>query len=146
MPLESVLSPLTAPPRRLLTSIPFWILLVGSLASAAAGTWLILDKITVMETGILDGTATGVEVYGGQSWVVLGGALVAAGLVGLIATLTLAVVRSLLPEPPVEIVEPTGDDSEDEPADSPASVDRLGYDADLEYDVAQSEVDAVPAR
>ena len=91
---------MTARPR-LTRSIPFWILLVGSLASIALGAWLVVDKIATMSATLLDGTATGVEVYGGQSWVTLGAALVGAGLVGLVSTLFLAVLRSFVPVAPV---------------------------------------------
>lgn len=100
---------------RLVRSIPFWILLVGSLASVAAGVWLVVDKITLMNATLLDGTATGVEVYGGQAWVTLGAALVGAGLVGLVSILFLAVLRSFVPKPAVEVVEAaewTADDAE----------------------------------
>jgi len=75
-------------------SIPFWILLVGSLASIAFGVWLTVDRLSVMTATLLDGTATGVEVYAGQSWAVFAAAFVGAGLVGLVAVLALAVARS----------------------------------------------------
>jgi len=108
-PKENPLMSLTSssPARRalLLRSIPFWILLVGSLAAAAVGVWLILDKINTMIATLADGSATGVEVYAGQSWVVVGGALLAAGLFGLVVTLALAVARSFVPAPAVEVVE-----------------------------------------
>ena len=93
---------MTARPR-LTRSIPFWILLAGSLASIALGAWLVVDKIATMSATLLDGTATGVEVYGGQSWVTLGAAFVAAGLVGLIASLFLAVLRSFVTVAPVAV-------------------------------------------
>jgi hypothetical protein len=95
---------MTARPR-LTRSIPFWILIAGSLASIALGTWLVVDKIATMSATLLDGTATGVEVYGGQSWVTLGAALVGAGLVGLVASLFLAVLRSFVPVAPVESID-----------------------------------------
>lgn len=141
---------------RLTRSIPFWGLIAGSVASTAFGVWLVVDKIAVMEAGLLDGSATGVEVYGGQSWVILGGAFVAAGLVGLVVSLALAAARSLLPQPPVEVVEPIDWAAEsDAPVESdapaPAESDRLGYDADLAYDEAeaaqeQRESESAPAR
>lgn len=121
---------------RLITRIPYLALLVGSVASTAFGAWLVVDKIGVMEAGLLDGSATGVEVYGGQSWVVLGGAFVTAGLIGLVAALSLAVVRTLMPQPPVEVVEPI-----DWSAQGDADTDRLGYDADLDYDAAEAAQD-----
>lgn len=100
---------------RLIRSIPFWILLVGSLASVAFGALLVVDKIAIMNTTITDQTATGIEVYGGQAWVTLGAALVGSGLVGLVATLFLAVAASFVPAPAVEVVEPIDwDDTADE--------------------------------
>jgi predicted lipid-binding transport protein (Tim44 family) len=81
---------------RLFVSIPYWVLVVGSAASLAFGVWLTVDKIEVMSAGLLDGTATGVEVYGGQSWAVFAAAFVGAGLVGFVAALALAAARSLV--------------------------------------------------
>ncbi|QEV99920.1 hypothetical protein F6J84_07295 [Microbacterium caowuchunii] len=81
---------------RLFVSIPYWALVVGSAASLAFGVWLTVDKIEVMSAGLLDGTATGVEVYGGQSWAVFAAAFVGAGLVGFVAALALAAARSLV--------------------------------------------------
>lgn len=89
---------------RLTRSIPFWGLVVGSVASIAFGVWLTTDKLTVMETKLLDGTATGVEVYGGQAWAVFAAAFVCAGLVGLVAALALGAARTFAARP-VEVVE-----------------------------------------
>lgn len=88
--------------RSLTRSIPFWALVAGSAASIAFGIWLAVDKVATMSSGLLDGTATPVDVYGGQSWVTLASAFVAAGLVGLVAVLALAVVHSLLATPTSE--------------------------------------------
>lgn len=93
---------------RLVRSIPFWILLAGSLTSTAVGTWLVVDKISLMNTTLLDGSATGVEVYGGQAWVTLGAALVGAGLVGLVAALFLGVLRSFVEAPLTAVVPDAG--------------------------------------
>lgn len=89
----------------LTTSIPYWLLLVLSLASAGVGAWLTTDQITVMTDTLLDGTATGVEVYAGQSWVVVGGALLAGGVIGLFLALALAAAKAIVPKPAVEVVE-----------------------------------------
>jgi threonine dehydrogenase-like Zn-dependent dehydrogenase len=91
---------------RLTRSIPFWILLIGSLAAVAYGAWMVVDKIATMNATLTDQTATGVEVYGGQAWVTLGAAIVGAGLIGLVATLALAVASSFVATPVVEVVEP----------------------------------------
>jgi hypothetical protein len=96
---------MTARPR-LVRSIPFWILIAGSLATVALGAWLVLDKLATMNATLLDGTATGVEVYGGQSLITVGAALIAAGLIGFVAALFLGVLRSFVPAAPVEVVEP----------------------------------------
>ena len=75
-------SPMTTRPS-LLRSIPFWILLVGSLATAAVGAWLTVDKLAVMSVGLTAGTATPVDVYVGQVWAIIGGILLATGILGL---------------------------------------------------------------
>ena len=108
---------MTARPR-LVRSVPYWVLVVGSVASGAVGLWLTLDKLGVMTDRILDETATGVDVYVGQSWVVLGAILIGTGLVGLALALTLAAGASLVKraEPAVVLAEPF-DDAEDDADD-----------------------------
>src|SRR3954471_23405827 len=90
----------------LVRSIPFWILIVGSLASAAVGIWLVVDKISLMNSTLTDGSAPGVEVCGGQAWVTVGAALVGAGLVGLVAALFLGVLRSFVRPAEADVAEP----------------------------------------
>jgi len=90
---------------RLVSSIPFWALLVVSLASLAYGLWIVLDKIGVMTATLVDQSATGVEVYAGQAWIVFGSAFVAAGVIGLVVTLAILTLQTLAPRPPVEVVE-----------------------------------------
>lgn len=99
----------------LVRSIPFWILIVGSLATSGFGLWLAIDKLGVMTATLADGTATGVEVYVGQVWAIVGGILVATGLVGLGLALVLGVARSFVPQPAVEVVEAIAwsDDADD---------------------------------
>ncbi|WP_100811015.1 MULTISPECIES: dinucleotide-utilizing enzyme [unclassified Microbacterium] len=105
---------MTARPR-LVRSIPYWALIVGSVAAGGVGLWLTLDKLGVMTSSILDGSATGVEVYAGQSWAVLGSVLIGAGLIGLAFALTLAVAASLVKrDEPLVIVADTLDDGVDE--------------------------------
>jgi hypothetical protein len=105
---------------RLSRSVPFWLLLVGSLASVAYGVWLTVDKLATMTATLQDGSATGVEVYAGQAWAVFAAAFVGAGLVGLVATLALAVARSFTARP-VEVVEAIAwtDETPAVPAESP---------------------------
>jgi|UPI00068E75E2 hypothetical protein len=112
----------------LVRSIPFWGLVVGSAASVGFGVWLTVDKLTTMETRLLDGTATNVDVYGGQGWVAFASAFIAAGLIGFVAVLALAASRALVARP-VEVVEtiswqeeePDIETSFDEPAPAAAS-------------------------
>lgn len=91
---------------RLITSIPFWILIVGSLATAGFGAWILSDKIALMTTTLTDGSATGVDVYVGQSLAIAGAILLGVGLIGLALALTVAAARALVPVAAVEIVEP----------------------------------------
>ena len=93
---------------RLITSIPFWILLAGSLAATVAGGWIALTRLATMVAGLNAQSATTAEVYGGQSWIVIGAALLGAGLIGLVVVLALAVVRRLITPAPA-VVEQTDD-------------------------------------
>ncbi|WP_223628183.1 hypothetical protein [Microbacterium sp. EST19A] len=91
--------------KSLTRSIGFWLLLVVSLATTAVGAWLISGQIGTMTTTLLDGTATGVEVYVGQSLVVVGAGVLAAGIIGILLTLGLVAARSLVPAPAPAVVE-----------------------------------------
>ncbi|OUI76227.1 dinucleotide-utilizing enzyme, partial [Streptococcus pyogenes] len=51
---------------RLVRSIPFWILVAGSVAAIGGGAYILVEKLSNMEATILDNTATGVDVYVGQ--------------------------------------------------------------------------------
>ena len=133
---------------RLAGSIPFWALVVASLATAAFGAWLLLDKLGVMTTTLTDGTATGVEVYVGQSIAVVGGIMLGAGVLGLLLSLAVAAIATLRPYAPVDVVEPllwTADDAVDAPASGHGYERGLGYtsaipttdaDADAQDDAA----------
>ncbi|MET0813235.1 MAG: dinucleotide-utilizing enzyme [Microbacterium sp.] len=90
----------------LVRSIPFWVLVVASIASAGAGAAILADKISVMTTTLTDGSATGLEVYVGQTVAVVGAVLVGAGVVGILLALTVASLATLRPAAPVEVVEP----------------------------------------
>lgn len=102
----------TRPP--LTHSIPFWGLLVVSLATIGGGWFLTTDKLGQMTKTLTDGTATGVDVYVGQSVAQLGGILIGAGVIGVLLTLAVAALSTLRPHPPVEIVEPIDWSAEDE--------------------------------
>jgi len=81
----------------LVRSIPFWILLVGSVATSAFGAWLAVNTLGTMSVALTAGTATPVDVYVGQVWAIVGGILIATGIVGLALALVLAGLRSFVP-------------------------------------------------
>lgn len=89
---------------RLSRSIPFWVLVVGSVVALAGGTYLLVSKLDTIATMITNGTATGVEVYAGQIWAVFGAILIGSGLIGLALALTLGTLRAFAA--PAEIAEP----------------------------------------
>ena len=103
--------------KSLTRSIGFWLLLVLSLASAGVGGWLIAGQIGTMTSTLLDGTATGIEVYVGQSLVVVGAALLGAGVIGILVAVALSAVQALLPSPAPVVVEPLDGDTESDAAD-----------------------------
>jgi ABC-type Na+ efflux pump permease subunit len=78
-------------------SIPYWLLSAISVAVALIGGWLVLDNTSTMQRTLLDGTATNVEVYVGQAWITAGGAILAAGIIGILLTLALAALKALVP-------------------------------------------------
>ncbi|MFJ4252404.1 hypothetical protein [Microbacterium sp. NPDC090003] len=92
--------------KSLTRSIGFWLLLVLALASTAVGGWLVSGQIGTMTTTLLDGTATGIEVYVGQSLVVVGAALLGAGVLGILLAVALVAVQSLIPRATPVVVEP----------------------------------------
>ncbi|MCZ4066791.1 dinucleotide-utilizing enzyme [Microbacterium sp. H37-C3] len=85
---------------RIVRSIPFWILVAGSVAAIGGGTYILVEKLSNMEATILDNTATGVDVYVGQIWGVFGGILLGAGVVGLALALATAALSSVFPREP----------------------------------------------
>ncbi|MFE5410226.1 dinucleotide-utilizing enzyme [Microbacterium sp. NPDC056569] len=101
---------------RLIRSIPFWGLVAVSLATIAGGWYITTDKLGAMTTTLTDGTATGVDVYVGQSIAQLGSILIGAGVIGVLLALGVAAVSTLRPHPPVEVVEPIDWTSEAETA------------------------------
>ncbi len=85
-------------------SIPFWVLVGGSVVAIGGGVYLLVDKLTIMANTLTDGTATGVEVYAGQIWAVLGAILIGAGLIGLALALTLGTLGALVRRTEIEPV------------------------------------------
>lgn len=128
-------------------SIGFWLLLVVSLATTAVGGWLISGQIGTMTATLLDGTATGVEVYVGQSLVVVGAGVLAAGIVGILLTLGLVAARSLVPAPAAAVVEAIDWNAETEqpqaPVETATSEATASTEAAPAYDAAA--VDVAPA-
>ncbi|WP_394280168.1 dinucleotide-utilizing enzyme [Microbacterium sp.] len=100
----------------LVRSIPFWLLIVGSLASTSVGAYLLIDKLGLMETALTEGTATGVEVYVGQIQAVLGAILIGAGLIGLALAATIGALRSVVRTPAPVVLEETEFDDQDDVA------------------------------
>ncbi len=87
-------------------SIPFWVLLVVSAALTGVGAWLVLDRLGRMEAAILTQSPEAtIEVYVGAPSVTASAFVLGAGLVGLLLTLAVAAVRTLLPAAPVVFAE-----------------------------------------
>ncbi|GAA1468228.1 dinucleotide-utilizing enzyme [Microbacterium thalassium] len=133
---------MTARPR-LATRIPFWGLVVASLGSAAAGALILVDKLGVMTTTLTDGTATGIEVYVGQSMAVLGAVLIGAGVIGILLAFAIASLASLRPAAPAVVVEPIDWSAESADADeAEGDAPDHGYERGLGY---TSQFEAVGA-
>lgn len=111
-------------------SVPYWLLLALSVIAIGVGGWLTWDKTDTMETTLLDGTATNVEVYVGQAWITAGSALLAAGAVGLFLALALGAVKAVLPKPAVEVVEAISWAAPDDEPDTVADAEN-GYESDF---------------
>lgn len=115
-------------------NLAYWLLLILSVASAAIGAWLITGQIGTMTTRLLDGTATNVEVYVGPSIVLVGAALLGAGVIGILLALVLAAAKALLPAPApvaevVDVAAPADVASEPE-ADADENTDGAAETAD----------------
>lgn len=115
--------------KSLTRSIGFWLLLVLALASTAVGGWLVSGQIGTMTTTLLDGTATGIEVYVGQSLVVVGAALLGAGVLGILLAVALVAVQSLIPAATPVVVEPIDWTSAADETTAPVDAATVGEDA-----------------
>jgi UPF0716 family protein affecting phage T7 exclusion len=124
--------------KSLTRSIGFWLLLVLSLASAGVGGWLVAGQVGTMTSTLLDGTATGIEVYVGQSLVVVGAALLGAGVIGILLAVALTAVQALVPSAKPDVVEPidwtSESESETEPEASNAHITTPASDAEKDAD------------
>lgn len=109
--------------KSLTRSIGFWLLLILALASTAVGGWLVSGQISTMTATLTDNTATGVDVYVGQSLVVVGSALLAAGVLGILLAVALVAVQSLIPSSTPVVVEPIDWTAETETDQTPAADD-----------------------
>jgi hypothetical protein len=129
----------------LIRSIPFWILLVGSLALTAVGAWLVFSRLGGLEDGLRNQTADqgqqlelGIASYIAPPVATAGAIVLGAGLVGLLLTLALAAAASVFTRP-VEIVEAIDWSDDDETAPDSASFD------DVVPAAPATSVDAEPA-
>lgn len=129
----------TRNPRGVLRRIPFWALVVASLVTIAVGAWIALSQVDTMTTALTAGTATGVEVYAGQSLAVVGAVVLGAGIGGLLLALGVAAIGSLIPVPAIAVLEPAPWEDDATVADEPATP------ADAAHDVAVAP-DAAPAQ
>lgn len=128
---------------RLVRSIPFWGLLVASLALIAVGAWIVTERVGRIEAGVVSQTPDGaIDVYASPSVVTAGAAILGAGLIGLLLTLAVAAASTLRPRPPVEVVEPIDWDTEAAPADESDPTAGHGYERGLGYTEA---IDTAPA-
>ena len=123
----------------LVRSVPFWGLVVVSLATAAGGAYLLSDRLGSMTTVLTAGTATPVDVYVGQSMAVAGAIVLGAGVVGLLLALAIAALSTLRPRAEAEPTKSLEADEDAEPTEQPAG---HGYDRGLGYTEA---VETVPA-
>lgn len=136
--------------KSLTRSIGFWLLIVLSLAAGAVGGWLVNSQLTTMTATLLDGTATGVEVYVGQSLAVLGAVLVGSGVLGILIALALVAVRSLIPAAAPALLEPidwSTSEADDAPVAATDAVEETAPDspADAAADAdADSELAGTP--
>ena len=83
---------------RLARSLPFWVLVLASLASIGLGLWIVLSKIAEMSATLSDETATYEQVYVNPAWIGFGGVFVGAGIVGLLLVLARTRGHGLLSE------------------------------------------------
>ncbi|WP_449408405.1 hypothetical protein [Microbacterium maritypicum] len=106
--------------KSLTRSIGFWLLLVLSLATAGVGGWLVTGQVGSMTSTLLDNTATGVDVYVGQSLIVVGSVLLGAGVGGILLSVALTAVQAMLPAPTPVVVEPIDWTAEEPAPEAPA--------------------------
>ena len=106
---------------RLTTSIPFWVLFVGSLALTGFGAWMVFSRITAFEDSVRTGATDqsqqleiSLSTYTVGPLATVGGILLGVGILGLLLTLAVGVIATLLPRPAVEVIEAIDWSSDDE--------------------------------
>lgn len=88
--------------KSLIRNLGFWLLLAASVASTTFGTLITTGQLGMMTAKLLDNTAVAVDVYVGQSRVVVGAVLLGVGVLGILLVLTLIAAKSLVqPAAPV---------------------------------------------
>lgn len=102
-------------------SIPYWVLSALSLVAVAAGGWLVWANTSTMQSTLLDGTATNVEVYVGQAWITAGAGILAAGIIGVLLALALGAATTLRAAAPPVVVEAIDWTDDDAPAGAPGA-------------------------
>ncbi|WP_312672305.1 hypothetical protein [Microbacterium sp.] len=133
--------------KTLTRSAGFWLLIVVSLAAVGVGGWMIAGQVGTMTTTLMDGTATGVEVYVGQSLVVVGAVVLGAGLVGLLLSLGLVAARTLVATPvtAATIVEQEAPIIQDETVETVSAPREEPALPTAAAEMAEPQVDAEPA-
>lgn len=133
--------------KTLTRSAGFWLLIVVTLAAVGVGGWMIAGQVGTMTTTLMDGTATGVEVYVGQSLVVVGAVVLGAGLVGLLLSLGLVAARTLVATPvtAAPIVEQEAPIIQDETAETVSDPREEPALPTAAAEFAEPQVDAEPA-
>lgn len=109
--------------KSLTRSIGFWLLLILSLAAAGVGGWLIAGQVSSMTTVLLANTATGVDVYVGQSLIGVGAVLAGAGVIGILIALALIAVQAIIPAPTPVAAEPIDWTAENPGGETSAAAD-----------------------
>lgn len=124
-------------------SVAYWLLLILSIAVAAVGFWLALTNTTMMTQALLDGTATGIEVYVGQPLIVVGAVLLGAGIVGILLALTLAVAARTFSPAVAQIADEDSAAVQSDAQDAPIERDAATADAqpsDAELSTAEPQI------
>lgn len=83
--------------KRLIRSIPFWVLVVASIAATAVGVDQLIARLNALDVVLTDGSASMSDLYVGQIWAVASAILAGIGLIGIAIALAVAAMASLAP-------------------------------------------------